>query len=206
MARRRRQTLAPAPSSATTAATAATTTAAAATAIATEAVEAEKARRIEIDIANQAELRANSRNVLSTIHMARPHNTTKEYKPKQVEFTQFCERKQYQDRDTVTEDKLLLFLQECVVNRPLRTKSRTADSSIAQEDSRLAWRSVRGYVTAVTDLYRTQKALGMNFHLTPREDNVREFIKSLQRRDTERERAQFANKGANTLLDGYSEA
>ena len=63
--------------------------------------------------------------------MARPKNTIKEYQPKQVEFRQFCERKQYLDRDTVTEDKLLLFLQECVVNRPLRTKSRTADGLIA---------------------------------------------------------------------------
>ena len=46
----------------------------------------------------------------------------------------------------------------------------------------------------------------MNSYPSPREDNVREFIKSLQRRDTERERLQYADKGANTLLDGYSEA
>jgi hypothetical protein len=200
MARRRRQTPAPALASAPsrrpsrrvplpTAAAAAVITAAAID-IPDTATATEKASfsQIEIDIVNQAELRTNARNILSTIHMARPYNTTKEYKPKQVEFTQFCEHKQYQDRDTVTEDKLLLFLQECVVNRPLRTKSRMADGSIAQGDSRLAWRSVRGYVTAVTDLYRTQKALGMNSYPTPREDNVREFIKSLQRRDIERER------------------
>ena len=46
----------------------------------------------------------------------------------------------------------------------------------------------------------------MNSYLSPCEDNVREFIKSLQRRDTERDQAQYADKGANTLLDGYLEA
>ena len=87
MARRRRQTPARAPAPSRRVPTAA---AAAAT-----AAEREQARRIEIDIANQAELRVNARNILSAIQMARPANTIKEYKPKQVEFTQFCERKQY---------------------------------------------------------------------------------------------------------------
>jgi hypothetical protein len=45
----------------------------------------------------------------------------------------------------------------------------------------------------------------MNSHPTPREDNVREYIKSLQRRDAQREKEQFADKGRDTLLDGYSE-
>jgi hypothetical protein len=46
----------------------------------------------------------------------------------------------------------------------------------------------------------------MNSYPTPREDNVREFIKYLPRRDTELERSQYADKGTNTLLDGYTEA
>jgi hypothetical protein len=54
---------------------------------------------------------------------------------------------------------------------------------VPRDKTRLAWRSVRAYITAVTDLYQEQKALGMNSHPTPREDNVREYIKSLQRRD-----------------------
>jgi len=36
------------------------------------------------------------------------------------------------------------------------------------------------YVTALTDLYREQKVLDMNSHPTPRENNVREYLKSLQ--------------------------
>lgn len=70
---------------------------------------------------------------------------------------------------------------------------------------RLAWRSVRAYTTAITDLFREQKALGMNSHPSPREDNVRAYIKSLERRDAQRDREQFADKGRDTLLDGYTE-
>ncbi len=46
------------------------------------------------------------------------------YQPKQAEFQQFCRRKRYQDGDTVTEDKLLLFLVEEVSKRPLRPQPR----------------------------------------------------------------------------------
>jgi hypothetical protein len=47
--------------------------------------------------------------------------------------------------------------------------------------------------------------MGMNSHPTPREDNVREYIKTLQRRDAQRDKEQFADKGRDTLLDGYTE-
>jgi hypothetical protein len=46
--------------------------------------------------------------------------------------------------------------------------------------------------------------MGMNSHVSPREDNVREYLRSLQRRDTQLDRAQFADKGRDTLLDGYT--
>jgi len=147
------------------------------------------ARRDEIDILNTAELRANSQKVLSLIHSKRPKNTMAVYMPKQREFQAFCQQKQYQDSDTVTEDKILLFLVEEVTNRPLRGKSRKAAPETKPEETRLAWRSVRAYISALTDLYRIQKAKGMNSHPSPREDNVREYLKSLQRRDAEREKA-----------------
>jgi hypothetical protein len=45
----------------------------------------------------------------------------------------------------------------------------------------------------------------MNSHPSPREDSVREYLNSLQRRDAQRDKALFADKGRDTLLDGYSE-
>jgi len=45
----------------------------------------------------------------------------------------------------------------------------------------------------------------MNTHPLPREDNARKYIKSLQRRDTERQKANYADKGRDTVLNSYSE-
>ena len=87
----------------------------------------------------------------------------------------------------------------------MKAKSRQAGDDVPQNETRLAWRSVRLYVTAMTDLYRAQKAMGMNSHQSPREDNVREYLKTLQRRDAKLKKEQFADKGRDTLLDGYNE-
>ena len=45
----------------------------------------------------------------------------------------------------------------------------------------------------------------MNTHPSPREETVRDYIKTLQRRDAQQDRQQFADKARDTLLDGYSE-
>jgi hypothetical protein len=42
--------------------------------------------RAEINIVNNAELRANARYVLKKIHASRPKNTASTYQPKQEEF------------------------------------------------------------------------------------------------------------------------
>lgn len=97
----------------------------------------------------------------------------------------FCKEKQFHDSDTVTEGKLLLFIVKVVADRPLRTKSRKVDKT------QLTWRSVRGYITAITDLYRVQKAIGMNSHLSPWEDNVQQILKILQQRDARHEKDQY---------------
>ena len=41
-------------------------------------------------VVNNAELRANSQNILSMIRSARPKNTASAYEPKQEEFRRFC--------------------------------------------------------------------------------------------------------------------
>ena len=157
-------------------------------------------QRVERNVVNNAELRANAQHIVSIIHTARPENTSSSYDPKQREFQEFCRSKQYHNGDTVTEDKLLLFLVEEVANRPLRAKSRKVASETPREETRLSWRSVRSYVTAITDLYRTQKALGMNSHPSPRVDNVREYLKSLQRRDAQRDKDNYADSVSGVSL------
>jgi hypothetical protein len=72
---------------------------------------------------------------------------------------------------------------EEVTAQPLRAKSCKVSDDVLPNKTWLAWRSVRAYISAVTDLYREQKAMGMNSHPTPRKDSVREYLKSLQQRD-----------------------
>jgi hypothetical protein len=153
-------------------------------------------------IINRAELRENTRPVHDMGSSTRAPNTTAAYVPKQEEFRQFCQRKQCVDGDTVTEDKLLLWLAEEVTERPLRMQH----GKQADPDSRLSWRSVRLYVSAITDLYQTQKALGVNNHPSPREATVREFVKTVRRQDAACGRDSYADKGRDTLLDDYSES
>ena len=93
-------------------------------------------------IINNAELRVNAQSIFSLIREARPKNTISAYEPKQEEFRRFCWQKEYLDGDTVTEEKLLFFLVEDVVNRPLRSHSQRANSDAPLAETRLAWQSV----------------------------------------------------------------
>ncbi len=49
---------------------------------------------------------------------------------------------------------MLLFLVEDVTDRPLRKRSRAAVAEIPLDETRLSWRLVWMYVTAVADLWR----------------------------------------------------
>ncbi|OCK76549.1 hypothetical protein K432DRAFT_408087 [Lepidopterella palustris CBS 459.81] len=93
--------------------------------------------RLEINAANNAELRANAQDVLAFTRAARPKNTTLAYDLKQREFKAFYKRKQYHDADTITQNKLLLFLIKDVANRPLKAKSRKAADKVLPYNTRL---------------------------------------------------------------------
>jgi len=54
--------------------------------IRTSTAAASTRRRTEINIANNAELRANAQNILTAIRESRPKNTSGVYEPKQKEF------------------------------------------------------------------------------------------------------------------------
>jgi hypothetical protein len=45
----------------------------------------------------------------------------------------------------------------------------------------------------------------MNSHWSPRKDNAREYLKFLQRRDAEWEKAVYVDNGPDTLIDGCTE-
>ena len=119
--------------------------------------------------------------MLEATQQARAANTTRAYEPKQKEFITWATQHGHRDHDTVTEEKLISFLKDEVVNRPLkrRKKKVLAVTEASLESQRLAWRSVTSYVTAITDLHSNQEARGMNSNPSPRDSSIRNYVKSL---------------------------
>ena len=74
-----------------------------------------------------------------------------------------------------------------------------------QNKTQLSQHSVYGYITALIDLYQTQKAMGINSHQSLQKDNIREYLKVLQQKDMQQEKEQFVDKDRDTLLDRYTE-
>jgi hypothetical protein len=166
------------------------------------------ANDIENDIRIRDKDHANVAELLKMTLEARAKNTDKNYIPKQQEFVDWALKSKCNDRDTVTEDKLLSFLKEEVIVRPLRTRGKKslAADEVELDEQVLKWTSVRSYITAITDLYNAQKARNMNSNPSPRGNLTRDLIKVLQRRDTAAAKENYADKARDTYLDGYSES
>jgi hypothetical protein len=153
----------------------------------------------------------NTANMCEMTTHVRAKNTTNNYVPKQQEFINWTREMGYADGDTVTEAKMMSFLTDEVVHRPLRKKKKKNVVTVVDEESGqsiqvLQWGSVRTYVTAITDLYNSQVSRNMNSNPSPRAAAIRDYIKSLQRRDTALEKLNFVDKGQQrTYLDGYME-
>lgn len=63
---------------------------------------------------------------------------------------------------------------------------------------------MEGYVSAVCSLWSTQKALGNNSYDTPRGPLVKALLDSRERGEAKRRRAEYQDRGALTLQDGYN--
>jgi hypothetical protein len=131
----------------------------------------------------------------------RPHNTNKAYSSKQQEFIDWCEEKKFDElsRSTVTGYKLHWFLNERVVNRKrkVRRKDDTGDEVIGNH-------TLKQYVNAIIDLYRRQKAAGVNSNEQPRIDAVQLLLKNHASDTANRKRANYDDRAAGSLLDGYT--
>lgn len=68
----------------------------------------------------------------------RPQNTRAAYLPKEAAFQALYQAKQYHNYNTITEDKVLLYLMERVADRPLQAKShRLSLKATGEEASQL---------------------------------------------------------------------
>ena len=119
----------------------------------------------------------------------RAKNTNTSYDPKIKEFKSWCDQI-YGAADpscgyTVTEGKLVAFLQTCVINR----KSKTSDREVGIS-------TVKAYRNAVVDLYKTQVLLKINSHPHPGlGKTVSELIKSVKREKVDRMKRNYVDRG-----------
>ena len=73
------------------------------------------------------------------------------------------------------------------------------------EECRLSANTVKGYVSALIDLYQAQVSRNQNDEPHPRGYVLKQLQKQLRLQERERRREQFEDQGNDTLLDGYNE-
>ncbi|EDN08635.1 predicted protein [Histoplasma mississippiense (nom. inval.)] len=98
----------------------------------------------------------------------RPKNTNKQYLSKQREWWDFYKETSFKDGEMVTERKLVWFLEEKVLCRPLQGSVYKSKRARTDRDGNTVLQTVgkstvKLYVAAVVDLYRFQKSRGINF-------------------------------------------
>lgn len=103
----------------------------------------------DIEAQNQADIA--SARFLANYHRQndRPHNTKVNYYSKQRAWKEWCSDRRFKDLDTVTDGKLLLWLQDAIIPQGNR-------SSGEKKGSMLSKSGLEGYVKSIVDLYEVR--------------------------------------------------
>lgn len=120
----------------------------------------------------------------------------------------FCQRKGFNDYIIVYETKLLVFLEEEVFHRGLRTNNRRPPKHTAGGEEipqTLSWSGVDSYVFAVMDLYKEQVSLGNNTHPHPRGAMLRTVLDCRKKGESKRKKEEYIDRGAGTLMEEYTD-
>ncbi|OWZ11052.1 hypothetical protein PHMEG_00015984 [Phytophthora megakarya] len=64
--------------------------------------------------------------------------------------------------------------------------------------------TVKGYVTAMVDLWRQQQRMKINNHPSPRDDAVVMLLKVTEDEEDDRRRINVDDRGTDAMLDGYT--
>jgi hypothetical protein len=138
-------------------------------------------------------------------YQIRPKNTQRAYNGRQQEFLDWCSAKgsAFNDltRTTVTGEKLHLFLEECVIGRSKRHKS--GNTSIERPNT-VGRSTVNSYVAAMVDLWKQQARARINSYPSPRNEAVKALLQVTQYEEDARKRKNYEDRGAGTMLDGYT--
>ncbi|KAE8225065.1 hypothetical protein CF319_g2131 [Tilletia indica] len=152
---------------------------------------------------------AMSQSILRTVTRAsevRPHNTTRNYEPKQKEWREWADEKGFEEmsRYQVTSQKLHLFLEDRVLHRAPKKKKKKASSANGETSNTLSESTVKIYVAAIIDLYTQQAARGVNSAPHPRPGPVRMLLSTRKLEERDRRKREYVDRGIGTALDGYT--
>ena len=154
---------------------------------------------------------------LSQTH--RPKNTSRAYDRHDKEWKDWCTRLQYDDGDIVHESKLVRYLSEEVINRPVKPSKRKrkqeeeeSPTLIASEATNadegivvktLKFQSIRGVKTALINLYRYQHSRGLNRHPEPNGAALQSLFKVQRSQQHQKSKDLHEDRGRGTIADGY---
>ena len=182
--------------------------------------------RIQINLDNDTANFGAQQAALALAQTHRPKNTTKAYTRAEKEWRAWCLKRSFDDGDLVYEAKLVRFLTEEVVDRPLKInnspkkRKRGEESPVnTQEDGlfiseeideddaspqTLKFQSIRLYKTGIMSLYYYQSARGTNHHPTPNGAALQSLMKAQRVTQHQKSKDQHEDRGKGTIADGYN--
>ena len=123
-----------------------------------------------------------------------------------IESQAFCEEERFPDGVLVTEDKMVMFFVERVLNQALRTNWRKRDlRGLNGEEIQqcLLYNAVESYCSSIIDLWQYQSSSRINPHLQLRGAKLKALLKDQHQKEFIQKKTQYVDHGASTLMDGY---
>jgi hypothetical protein len=102
---------------------------------------------LDLEAKNQGDIASALYRAHQTYRDNRPRNTNAQYRKKQEQWIDWClNTRKFQDRDTVTEGKLVLWLQDCVIPRGSNARGRMRGAMLSHS-------GVEAYIKPIVDLF-----------------------------------------------------
>ncbi|KDO19099.1 hypothetical protein SPRG_15578 [Saprolegnia parasitica CBS 223.65] len=163
------------------------------------------------DVQEAALAFAMQRSAMETYEMAadkRPKATKAAYSAKAQEYVDWFKAKpgNANKLPLVDAQTLHYFIKDKVIGRTARpkTKKDTGAGSTKESTKVIGYATVKQYVNAIVDLYQEQVRQRANTNPHPRNNLVKTLLKQVSLAEDERKRANYEDRGAGTLIDGYT--
>ncbi|EED12727.1 hypothetical protein TSTA_052500 [Talaromyces stipitatus ATCC 10500] len=114
----------------------------------------------------QAKVNKRAQELAFAFQQTRPRATTRLYSKPQAKWGVWCKEQGFSDGELVTENKMVTFLDEWVLHRPIRSscyKRACTDENGDLVTQTLGVSSLKQYAAGLVDLWKFQKTLGQSY-------------------------------------------